>query len=130
MSVLPRTPTGCSYSRQSGSISRSKSRRGANIQCASQHRALIRPFRGNDRFCEAQTPVLDERQRRLFAGLQAAQLGHGGDRIIAELLGLDVHTVAKGRQEAFSEQSFDKRLRKKGGGRKSVQKKRRTSGNV
>lgn len=71
--------------------------------------------------------LLDERQRRLFAGLQAAQLGHGGDRIIAELLGLDVHTVAKGRQEAFSGQSIDKRLRKKGGGRKSVQKKHRTS---
>jgi hypothetical protein len=71
--------------------------------------------------------LLDERQRRLFAGLQAAQLGHGGDRIIAELLGLDVHTVAKGRQEAFSGQPFDKRLRKKGGGRQSVQKKHRTS---
>jgi hypothetical protein len=46
--------------------------------------------------------VLDERQKRLFAGLQSMQVGHGGDHAVAELLGLDVHTVAKGRREVLS----------------------------
>jgi len=43
--------------------------------------------------------LLDEKQRRLYAGLEALKLGRGGDRRIAGLLGLDPHTVAKGRQE-------------------------------
>ena len=67
--------------------------------------------------------LLDEKQRRLYAGLEAAKLGHGGDRKIAELLRLDPHTVSKGRQELFSE-SFDRSdIRKPGGGRKRVEKK-------
>ena len=44
--------------------------------------------------------LLDERQRRLYAGLEAHKVGYGGDHKIAEFLGLDVHTVARGRREA------------------------------
>ncbi|MGH8526722.1 MAG: hypothetical protein ACREXY_21680, partial [Gammaproteobacteria bacterium] len=43
--------------------------------------------------------TLDERQRRLYAGLESLRLGHGGDSRIAELTGVDVHTIAKGRTE-------------------------------
>jgi len=71
--------------------------------------------------------ILDEKQRRLYAGLEAFKLGHGGDRKIADLLGLDVHTVAKGRRELFSHDFEAKGIRKKGGGRKPVEKKRRLS---
>lgn len=67
--------------------------------------------------------LLDERQKRLFAGLQATLLGHGGDRSVAALLGMDAHTVAKGRKEVLSGHSFDTTLRKKGGGRKRLEKK-------
>ncbi len=68
--------------------------------------------------------LLDEKQRRLYAGLEAAKLGHGGDRKIAEFLNLDPHTVSKGRQELFSD-SFDRSgIRSSGGGRKRVEKKR------
>ncbi len=42
--------------------------------------------------------LLDERQRRLYAGLESLKLGHGGDHQIAEFLDLDPHTVAKGRR--------------------------------
>jgi hypothetical protein len=42
--------------------------------------------------------LLDEKQRRLYAGLESLKIGHGGDRQLAELLGLDAHTVARGRQ--------------------------------
>jgi hypothetical protein len=68
--------------------------------------------------------LLDEKQRRLYAGLEAARLGHGGDRRIAELLALDAHTVARGRRELLGGEVDRTRLRGRGGGRKSVKKKR------
>jgi len=67
--------------------------------------------------------MLDEKQRRLYAGLEAAKLGHGGDRRIAEFLGFDVHTVAKGRSELFESSVDHNRIRAKGGGRKRMEKK-------
>ena len=69
--------------------------------------------------------LLDEQQRRLYAGLEAHKMGLGGDRKIAELLGLDVHTVAKGRRELFGGQVQRGRVRKQGAGRKATEKKRR-----
>jgi len=68
--------------------------------------------------------LLDEKQRRLYAGLEAQKLGHGGDRKIADLLGLDVHTVARGRRELFGGDLDRNGVRRKGGGRKPVEKKR------
>lgn len=69
--------------------------------------------------------LLDEQQRRLYAGLEAHKIGHGGDARIAEFLGLDAHTVARGRRELFELQVERQRVRKKGGGRKLAEKKRR-----
>ena len=66
--------------------------------------------------------LLDERQRRLYAGLESLQLG--GDRRIAELLGLDPHTVAKGRRQLLAQDVETDRVRAAGGGRKPVGKKR------
>jgi hypothetical protein len=68
--------------------------------------------------------MLDEKQRRLYAGLESLKLGHGGDAYIASLLGLDPHTVAKGRRELMSgELTADGRVRKKGAGRPLQEKK-------
>ena len=61
-----------------------------------------------------------EKQRRLYAGLESFKLGHGGDRRIAEFLGLDVHTVARGRRELFRGDVQQEGVRKKGAGRKAV----------
>jgi hypothetical protein len=69
--------------------------------------------------------LLDERQRRLYAGLEAHRLGHGGDRKMADFLGLDVHTVARGRRELLGGQVERGRIRQAGGGRKPAEKKRR-----
>lgn len=66
--------------------------------------------------------TLDERQRRLYAGLESMRLGNGGDRRIAELTGMDAHTVAKGRRELQSG-SLGDRVRRPGGGRRRVEKK-------
>ena len=68
--------------------------------------------------------TLDERQRRLYAGLESLKTGHGGDEYIAQLLGLDRHTVAKGRQELLSDTQPVQVARRSGGGRPSVEKKR------
>jgi len=67
--------------------------------------------------------LLDEKQRRLYAGLEAAKLGHGGDKSISEFLGLDPHTVAKGRREIFGGEVADG-IRVVGGGNLALEKKR------
>jgi len=66
--------------------------------------------------------VLDEQQRRLYAGLESLQLG--GDRQIADLLHLDPHTVARGRRQLLAQDVEVGRVRRVGGGRKRVEKKR------
>jgi len=67
--------------------------------------------------------LLDERQRRLFAGLEALKIGRGGDARIAALLGVDPHTVAKGRVELLGEDIDPTRVRRAGGGRAAAEKK-------
>jgi hypothetical protein len=71
--------------------------------------------------------LLDEQQRRLFAGLEALRLGRGGDRAVAEATGLDPHTIAKGRQELLAHDVLVDRRRRPGAGRRPVEKKRRRS---
>lgn len=71
--------------------------------------------------------LLDEQQRRLFAGMESIKLGHGGDRVLAEFLGLDPHTVARGRQQLLDQNVTPGRTRHAGGGRKPVEKKTPTS---
>jgi hypothetical protein len=66
--------------------------------------------------------LLNEKQRRLYAGLESIKWGHGGDRKIADLLGLDVGTVAKGRCDLLTQEVERESIRKAGGGRKSVKK--------
>ena len=68
--------------------------------------------------------LLDEKQRRLFAGLESLKLGRGGDDVVAETLGLDPGTVAKGRRELLGNELDPERVRKAGAGRMSVEKKR------
>jgi hypothetical protein len=66
--------------------------------------------------------LLDEQQRRLYAGLESLQFG--GDRQIADLLDLDPHTVAKGRRQLLARDVELGRVRGAGGGRKPTEKKR------
>jgi hypothetical protein len=68
--------------------------------------------------------LLDEQQRRLYAGLESLKLGRGGDRQLAAFLDLDPHTVARGRQQLLAQDVEVDRARKSGGGRKPVEKKR------
>jgi hypothetical protein len=70
---------------------------------------------------------LDEHQRRLYAGLESLKMGYGGDEHIAQLFGMDPHTVARGRQELVEGDWDRSRLRAPGGGRPWVKKKLRKS---
>jgi hypothetical protein len=67
--------------------------------------------------------LLDEKQRRLFAGLESLKLGRGGDVAVAQALGLDPATVGKGRRALLETRIDSGRVRRPGGGRKSVEKK-------
>jgi len=68
---------------------------------------------------------LDEQQRRWYAAVESARIGHGGDRFIALVTGLHVDTIRRGREELAD--SLDSRpadrLRLSGGGRPALEKK-------
>ena len=68
--------------------------------------------------------VLDEKERRLYAGLESLKQGRGGDRRIASLLGIHPQTVARGREELLAHDVEVERTRRAGAGRKGVGKKR------
>lgn len=71
--------------------------------------------------------LLDEQQRRLFAGLESLKLGHGGDARLAAFLGVDAHTVARGRQQLLAQDVARARVRRTGGGRHPLEKKHPSS---
>lgn len=66
--------------------------------------------------------LLDERQRRLYAGLESLKLGRGGDQKLAKLLQLDPSAVAHGRKQLLAQEVEKERVRKPGAGRKPVEK--------
>jgi len=71
---------------------------------------------------------LDERSRRLFAGLLARQLGHGGIQRVLEITGLARVTIRRGLRECDESQPAElDRVRRAGGGRKLIEKKALTS---
>ena len=67
--------------------------------------------------------LLNEKQKRLYSGLESIKIGYGGDQIISKLLGIDCHTVSKGRKEIMDNDLEVECVRKKGGGRSSIKKK-------
>src|SRR5437016_108786 len=62
---------------------------------------------------------LDEDHRRWYVALEALKIGHGGDRRLALITGLNVETIRRGRRElAASLTAFPaERMRRRGGGR-------------
>ncbi len=72
---------------------------------------------------------LDEAQRRWYVALEAQRIGHGGDRLLAQITGLDEKTIRRGREElaaSLADVPAD-RVRRPGGGRPPVEKKTRRS---
>ena len=73
------------------------------------------------------TALLNEQQRRLFAGIEAIQFGREAEKWIAHLLGLHPQTVAKGKKELLGGRVNVNRIRKQGAGRPRTEKKHRRS---
>ena len=65
-------------------------------------------------------PHLDERQRRLLLGTEAAELGRGGVKLVATATGAHPDTVARGRREVEGHSEPQARVRAPGGGRKKL----------
>lgn len=63
---------------------------------------------------------LDERQRRLVLGAEAADLGRGGIKAVADATGVHPDTVARGVREIQADQQPSARVRAPGGGRKKL----------
>ena len=61
---------------------------------------------------------LSEKDRRRYAAIEAAKLGHGGTEYISALLGCDPKTIRQGQQDLDQlPDGLDDRVRKKGAGR-------------
>lgn len=67
--------------------------------------------------------ILDEKGRRLWAASEAMVIGHGGVVTVAEATGFAESTIRIGKRELRNEdrkKETDKRIRRKGGGRKPL----------
>ena len=59
--------------------------------------------------------TLSEKDRRRYAAVEAAKLGHGGVEYVAGLLGCDAKTIVQGRRDLeLQEDPAAGRVRKKG----------------
>ena len=76
--------------------------------------------------------LLDERQRRWVAALEAERLGYGGTRLVAQITGLDEKTIRRGRRELKAGLGTlpTGRIRRPGAGRKPTEKKLRLLSNT
>ena len=66
---------------------------------------------------------LDEQQRRWYVALESQRVGHGGDRLLAQVTGMNVETIRRGRRELDGSLQGrpDHRVRLEGGRRPLVE---------
>ena len=71
--------------------------------------------------------VLNEKNRRRFAGVLALQLGHGGVERVRKITGLSRTTILRGRMEVQIREGKTKagQIREPGGGRHKAEKNNR-----
>ena len=68
---------------------------------------------------------LNEQQRRWYVGLEAERIGHGGTERLAQITGMNVNTIRRGRRELGDDLGGrpTDRVRTPGGGRQPLEKK-------
>ena len=76
--------------------------------------------------------TLSERDRRRFAALEAARLGHGGLEYVAEVLGCSARTIERGADELgqLPTDPAEGRVRRPGAGRKKRSSPSRNSNKI
>jgi hypothetical protein len=88
-------------------------RRSNDLEVQQEHEAINRVL-----------VTLDERGRRLLAGLLALQHGRGGIQRLSEITGLSRMTIRRGQREIERADTLGgTRLRRPGGGRRRLEKK-------
>src|SRR5947207_14208450 len=68
---------------------------------------------------------LDEAQRRWYVAVESNRIGHGGDRLLSQITGMDEKTIRRGREEvaaSLADCPAD-RIRQVGGGRSKSENK-------
>ena len=72
---------------------------------------------------------LDEAQRRWYVAVESNRIGHGGDRLLSQITGMDEKTIRRGREELAASLADcpPDRIRQPGGGRPKIEKKTRRS---
>ena len=96
-------------------------------ECAPCRQAIPHPDQARHAQMNLFLSRLDEQQRRWYVALEADRLGHGGERLLAQITGLDEKTIRRGREElaaGLTARPAD-RVRLSGGGRPPVEKKTR-----
>lgn len=94
-------------------------------QCPNCQQGNDHPDKETHRLMNVLLSRLDEQQRRWYTGLESLKLGHGGDRLLAQITGRDEKTIRRGRREleASLEDRPKDRTRLPGGGRKLMEEK-------
>ena len=94
-------------------------------QCPVCQRAEAHPDKRWHQHMNRLLSRMDEQQRRWYVGLESLKIGHGGDTLLAQITGLHVETIRRGREELENELEDrpPERIRREGGGRPPVEKK-------
>lgn len=98
-------------------------------QCKNCQQPEYHPDKKNHYMTNLLLSRLNEQQRRWYVAVEAEKIGHGGTEYMALVTGININTIRKGRREMannLADRPHD-RIRKKGGGRKRVEKKSQKS---
>jgi transposase len=68
-------------------------------------------------------PLLNEKQKRIYLAAEVEGLGHGGLKAVHELTGTSKTTIIRGKKELLEGNIEHDRIRKVGGGRKTIMEK-------
>ena len=97
----------------------------AECQCPHCQQQDAHPERVLHRRMNVFLSRLDEAQRRWYVALESQRIGHGGDRLLAQITGMNETTIRRGREELEAELADcpPERVRQPGAGRPPVEKK-------
>ncbi|HKC73500.1 MAG TPA: transposase [Chloroflexota bacterium] len=97
----------------------------AECQCPHCQQEDAHPERVLHRRMNVFLSRLDEAQRRWYVALESQRIGHGGDRLLAQITGMNETTIRRGREELEAELADcpPERVRQPGAGRPPVEKK-------
>jgi hypothetical protein len=103
--------------------------RGEVYQCECPHcqQATPHPDQELHRQMNLLLSRLDEQQRRWYVAVESTRMGAGGDRLLAQITGLNEKTIQRGRKELAGQLSErpEHRVRLPGAGRPRAEKKTR-----